>query len=133
MNSYFMTNTGSDFFSDYFQNVGYGFSRPFYESKGWYAKEKDGKTFVVVNVLGINEKDIDVFVDSTDNPNKQQLSVSGKTHNELLDKDFSVNVKFLVSHPMKEVVKSFENGLLILEIEYDEPVKPNVSIRGKLN
>jgi len=129
MNSY--TVGVSDFFSDYLQNVGYGFNRPFYESKGWYAKEKDGKTFVVVNVLGVNEKDVDVSVNSTDNPNKQSLSVTGKTQNELLEKEFSVNVRFLVSHPMKEVVKTFENGLLILEIEYDEPVKPNVLIRNK--
>lgn len=125
------SNFTSDFFEDILRQSSYGFNRPMYERKGWVSIEKDGKAFVFVNVLGINEKDIDVSVNSTDNPNHYLLSVSGKTKNELLDKEFSTEIQFTVFRPMKEVLKSVENGLLTLEIEFEEPVKPKVSIRNK--
>ena len=119
-----------NFFSDYLCNTSYSFSRPWYESKGWYSIEKDDKTYILLNVLGVSEKDIDITVDSSEQVNKKVLSVKGKTHNDLIDKDFSVQMKW-ITNPIKEVVKSFENGILTLELEYETPTKPIVNIRSK--
>lgn len=121
----------NEFFKDYLESYGYSFSRPMYESKGWKAIEKEGKTYILMNTLGVSEDDIEVSVDATEHPNKQLLSVSGKTHNELFDKDFSIGMKWLVSNPIKEIVKSFQDGLMTLEIEFQSPIKPSVTIRSK--
>lgn len=119
-----------NFFNDYLENTSYSFSRPWYERQGWYAIEKDEKTYILLNVLGVSEKDIDVTVDVSEQSGKHILSVKGKTHNDLIDKDFSVQMKW-ITNPIKEVVKSFENGIMTLEIEYETPIKPNVKVRNK--
>ena len=120
-----------NFFNDCLENTSYSFSRPWYERKGWYAIEKEGKTFILVNVLGVAEKDVIVNVDSSIQSGKHLLSVNGKTHNDLIDKDFAIQIKW-VTEPLKEVVKSFENGIMTLELEYEKPVKPMVKIINKL-
>ena len=110
--------------------VTYSFSRPFQESDGFYAVEKDGKIIVTVNALGINENDIDVQVETDpENANKQFLLVKGKTHNEILDKDFSLTWKRYSFKPFDKIDWNLKNGLLTLEIAFKSPVKPEVSIK----
>ena len=115
----------SDFF--WFDDSAYRFNRPMLERQGWYSKEKDGKLLLLLNVLGVNESDLNIEVKPVEN-NKEVICISGKTKDELFDREFSVNMNFMISKPMEQVKTSVKNGLLILEIEFKEPVKSSVRI-----
>ena len=90
----------------------------------------DGKLHVLLNVLGVAKENIEVDVRPTDSSNRQLLVISGKTHNELIDKDYSVNMEFFVK-PLKTLEWDTKDGLMTLELVFEEPVKPQVDIRRK--
>lgn len=119
-------------FSDFGSMNKYWFNRPFHESKGYQAIEKDGKLYLVLNVAGVDKKDISISVNSSnENSNWQIISVKGETHNELLNRKFNIGFDFVAYRPMKEILSDFQNGFLTLEIEFNEPVRPQVSIKSK--
>ena len=115
----------SDFF--WFDDSAYRFNRPMLERQGWYSKEKDGRLLVLLNVLGINEDDWNIEVTPADN-GREAISISGTTKDEVFDKEFSVNMNFLVAKPMEEIKTSMKNGFLVLNITFKEPVKSSVKI-----
>ena len=115
----------SDFF--WFDDSAYRFNRPMLERQGWYSKEKDGRLLVLLNVLGINEDDLNIEVTPADN-GREAISISGTTKDEVFDKEFSVNMNFLVAKPMEEIKTSMKNGFLVLNITFKEPVKSSVKI-----
>ena len=115
----------SDFF--WFDDSAYRFNRPMLERQGWYSKEKDGRLLVLLNVLGINEDDLNIEVSPADN-GREAISISGTTKDEVFDKEFSVNMNFLVAKPMEEIKTSMKNGFLVLNITFKEPVKSSVKI-----
>lgn len=104
------------------------FRRPFYEQEGYAVKEKDGKMYLKVNVLGLGKDDLEIKVDSTENPNHQILTVKGEKNDDLFG-NFKVNNRFYLHKRMKTITPIIENGLLTLEIEFEEPVKPDVVIK----
>ena len=108
----------------------YRFHRPMLEREGWYSVEKDGKLLVLLNVLGVDKKDIDLEVKPYSD-NKQMICVSGTTKNESFDKDFSINMNFVVGKPMEKLEWDVENGFLTMEILFKEPIKPSVSVIRK--
>ena len=108
----------------------YMFGRPMLEKNGYYAQEKDGKLFVLLNVLGVDKQDIVVDTDLTPS-NQQILRVSGKTHDEVFNKDFTVRMNFILKNPMKSVDWTLKNGFMVLEISFVEPVKPSIKITSK--
>jgi hypothetical protein len=113
-----------------FDDAHYRFSRPMLEREGWYSLEKDGKLLLLLNTLGVDKADIKLDVKSTDN-NKQMICVNGTTKNEDFDKDFSVNMNFIVGKPMQNLEWDVKNGFLTMEITFQEPVKPSVNIVRK--
>lgn len=117
------TSFADDFFKEF-----YRYSRPFQEVKGYVIKQdEDGNDIAVINALGVDPADIDVQV-SQDNDVYQTLSITGKTQNELLEKDFSIEFYFKVRKPIKKIIKTFNSGLLSLKIQYDKPTQPKVEI-----
>jgi len=118
----------SDFF--YFDDSTYRFNRPMLERQGWYSVEKDGRLLVLLNILGVDKDDLNVEVKSA-NDNKQLISISGNTKNEIFDKDFSINMNFTVGKPMEELSWDVKNGFLTLDIKFQEPVKPTVKVIRK--
>jgi HSP20 family molecular chaperone IbpA len=111
--------------------VTYSFSRPMQESEDSYTIEQDGKLIVYINALGISKEDIGVHVEvDPENPNKQYLIVKGKTHNDILDRDFGLTWKRYSMTPIDTVDPKLENGLLKLEITFKTPVKPDVKINS---
>jgi len=115
---------------DFFTSDSYWFRRPFHESRGYQTIEKDGKLLVVMNALGVNKEDVNIDVDATDNPNIQLLKVSASTKNESLDKLFQFSTSFYVKS-LREVEWFLENGLLTVELTFNEPVKPSVKVISK--
>lgn len=118
-------------FNNFFDNYFYSFNRPMYERSGWMAVEKDGRVTIVVNALGVSPEDINITVENSETASNQILVLGGKTHNSILDKDFSISMKWNLYKGVREVVKSFDNGLVVLEVEFETPVKPSVLIRSK--
>lgn len=117
----------TDFASDFFKEF-YRYSRPFQEVKGYVIKQdEDGNDIAVINALGVDPADIEVQV-SQDDASYQTLSITGKTQNEILEKDFSIEFYFKVRKPIKKIIKRFNSGLLELEIQYDKPAQPKVEI-----
>jgi HSP20 family molecular chaperone IbpA len=116
---------------DYFINDSYSFRRPMLERVGYYEAEKDGKLFILVNALGVSKDDIEVDIQPTEFPNRQLIKISGETHDETFNKDFSIRIGFYVFKPMKSIDFTVSNGFLTLEIDFVEPVKPNVKITRK--
>jgi HSP20 family molecular chaperone IbpA len=116
--------------SDWCTNYSYWFERPMLERVGYYEKEKDGKLILLVNALGVSKEDIDVSVQPTEYATRQLIKITGKTHDETFDKDFSVKMAFYVK-PVKKIDWTESNGFITLEIEYNEPVVPDVKITRK--
>lgn len=120
-----------DLFNSFFP-VTYSFSRPFYESLGHYAIQKDGVVYIAINMLGIAKDNIEVSVENDPTRKYQHiLTVKGKTYNELLDKEFAVTWRKGSLESIASVDYYIENGLLILEVKFEEPVKPSVKITAK--
>jgi HSP20 family molecular chaperone IbpA len=91
----------------------YVFHRPFYERKGWTAKEVKDGYLIVVNALGIKPDDIEVDAYS------EAISVYGKSHNEDLNRDFDISVTFnSFPSPIENVEWTTENGLLKIWVNY---------------
>jgi HSP20 family molecular chaperone IbpA len=109
----------------------YSFSRMTKDMHPYNFVEKDNKNFIVINALGISDKDINVEVSGTDYPNKQMLKVTGNTRNELLEQDNRINMTFYVYRPIESVTWETNNGLLELEISFKEPIKPTAKVMHK--
>lgn len=107
------------------------FNRPTKDMSPWQTVEKDGKLYLVVNMLGIDEKDISISVENSMNYKGQYLVIHGKTMNETLDKEYSFSSRHRVRTPIKSIDWSAKDGLVTLEIEFEQPVKPSVRITRK--
>jgi len=118
-----------DFF--FFEPSLYRFNRATKDMNPAQIIEKDGKVFVLLNVLGVNKNDIFVEVKSAKSPYRHLLVVTGKTHNNLIDKDFSINISFVSHEPIKQIEWDTLDGLMTLTIEFNEPVRPEVKIIRK--
>jgi len=103
------------------------YHRPFPEIDGYRVIEKDGKMYILVNALGVEEKDISVETIS-EYGGKESIVVNGSSCNEIFNKESSLNIKFLMQKHMEEVHWSLSNGFLTLEVSFKEPVKPSVKV-----
>jgi len=75
------------------------------------------KYILVINAVGVNPSDIKInFLPSR---NFSSISVVGETKNEMLRENFSVKILWYVKKEIKEINKEFVNGLVILEIEFE--------------
>jgi len=113
-----------------FEPRSYSFHRPMLEREGYFVIEKDGKVLVLLNVLGVAKEDISVDVKST-SESKELIVINGTTKNEDFDKEFSINMSFLVGKPMESIEWEMSNGFMTMTLSFKEPVKPSVKIIGK--
>ena len=111
-----------------FNSPFYSFDRATKDMIPYAQTERDGKLFLVVNVLGVSKNDIKIEVKATDKKDVSFLVISGKTRKEVLDRDYRVNMGFYIYRPMKSLEWDVENGLLQMEIQFEEPVSPSVKI-----
>lgn len=116
------------FFSS--EDYKYVFHRPMLEKEGSYITEKDGNIFILLNILGVDEKDLSVDV-TPGGVSGNFLQVTGKTHDDLFNKDFDVQAKFLVRKEMDSLEWSVKNGFMTIKVTFKEPAKPSVKIVKK--
>jgi HSP20 family molecular chaperone IbpA len=113
---------------DLFDLVLKNWTRPVYEATGYKVIPVENGYQIVLNVLGIKEKDIAIKVD------RGVLSVSGKTENELIKFTNSVNYKFNIEkfkNDLDEVKYEVQDGLMIVTLILKEPKENKVKITRK--
>ena len=111
-----------------FNSPAYSFDRATKDMTPFTQIERDGKLYLVVNMLGVSKDDIKIEVKPTERKDVSFLVISGKTRKEILDRDYRVNMAFYVYRPMKQLDWDVKDGLMELEIQFDEPVAPTVKI-----
>jgi HSP20 family molecular chaperone IbpA len=112
---------------DFLSNF-YSFNRPIKDMYPYRIVKKDDKIIIVLNTLGVSEEDINVDIEAGDIPNRQILKVGGKTHDEIADMDYDINMKFAISKEIDKIDWGNLNGVTYLYIYFKEPTKPNVKI-----
>lgn len=115
-----------------FLNDDYFFNRPVKDMTPYKIVRNEDKTILILNTLGISPDDIEVEVTPGDSLyTSQYLHVSGKTKDELSDKEYNINMKFTMKKPVKKIEWESRNGLTYLSLIFVEPEKPSVSIVRK--
>jgi HSP20 family molecular chaperone IbpA len=102
-----------------------------YDMHPYQAVEKDGNLIITLNTLGINPKDINVEAEEGDAYFPQYLKVSGKTLNELTGKEYNINMRLGIRKEIAGVDVESRDGLTYLQVKFNEPVKPKISISNK--
>ena len=126
MVQYFVTYAGGSLIPySQFPMLKKQYRRPFSEFDSFKAfRLENGNTQVFVNALGVKSEDVKVSVQELESG--QLLVVEGESEIENLG-----STSFYYSWPIKSVNKirkHFENGILVLEIEYKKPVASEVEI-----
>lgn len=82
---------------------------------------KDNKDIYIFDVAGIAKEDLSVKL--IENEDFKGVDIKGTTKNEMFDEELSVdyNIGVGIDTEIKEVISKLENGLLYVEIEYQEP------------
>jgi HSP20 family molecular chaperone IbpA len=113
---------------DLFDLVLKNWTRPVYEATGYKIIPVEDGYQIVLNVLGIKEKDIAIKVD------RGVLSVSGKTENELIKFTNSVNYKFNIDNiknDLEEIKYEVQDGLMIVNLVIAKSKESKVKITRK--
>jgi hypothetical protein len=58
------------------------------------------------------------------------VEITGKTHNELLDKDYNFRMSYILKD-LAGIEWDAKDGILVMEITFKEPVKSNVLVVRK--
>lgn len=115
-----------------FLNDDYFFNRPVKDMTPYKIVQNEGKTILILNTLGISPDDIEVEVTPGDSfYASQYLHISGKTKDELSDKEYNISMKFTIKKPVKKIEWESRNGLTYLSLIFVEPEEPSVSIVRK--
>lgn len=105
------------------------FNRDFQEIRGWTSRidEEKGLGFVYINALGVDKDDIDIIWKNGEKQGTVDFTVKGKTEIDGL-RPFSFDVGFTSPLPVKKLSKKFMNGLVVLTLEFDKPLQPEIEV-----
>lgn len=83
--------------------------------------DKGDKDIYFFDVVGIAKEDLSIKL--IENEDFKEINIKGITKNEMLDEElsFEYNIEMDIDIEIKEVTSKLENGLLCVEIEYQEP------------
>ena len=128
INSYSsLTDNFLDNFFD-FDRKFYNFSRPEKDMTPYTVVNKENKTILIHNVVGINKEDLKINT-KTENGEKI-LYISGQTKDEISGNDYSINSRFKVkAQAIQNIECECKNGLLYVTITYDKPTEEEIVIK----
>jgi HSP20 family molecular chaperone IbpA len=108
----------------------YAFNRSVKDTYPYNIKDCEDKIVIVHNVVGIKPDDISVVVENGDGRDK--LIINGKTHNEVLDSDYTVHSSFRFnSDDFKSIDYHTEDGLLYIELNKRQAKKKQIAVNKK--
>ena len=121
----------ADLFS--FEPSRYFFNRcGIYDMRPYKLVEQDGELILILNTLGIDEKDIQIEPEPDHYGNYAlYLKVTGKTKNPITEEEHSISMRFGSYKEISSVEHESKDGLTYLKIKFVEPVAPKVSISNK--
>ena len=103
------------------------YHRPFREVDSYLPVNlENGTTNLYINALGIDKNDISVTVTQSEEYSGYILNGSGETETKDLGK-FSFEYHF-PTKKIAKITKELKNGILILNLEWEKPVNPDVEI-----
>lgn len=106
----------------------YNFVRPEKDMTPYTVVNKENKTILIHNVVGINKEDLKITT-KTENGEKI-LYISGQTKDSVSGNEYSVNSRFKVkAQAIKKIDCECKNGLLYVTISYDEPNEEEITIK----
>lgn len=99
---------------------GYTFSRSVHDMSPYKIKTLEDRVVLVHSIVGVSEDDINVDIVTEDG--RDQLVISGITHNDVLNYDYKVSSKFDIKADMfKSVTYDVKDGLLYINLYKKEP------------
>lgn len=113
----------------FFDKNFYNFDRMVRDSYPYKVKYvDDNHTILVHNVLGLNEDDISITTDMTED-GYTYIYIRGETKDEIFDTKYSVNSRFSISNRnIDKIEYTIKNGLLYLNIYYKKVDRPAIPI-----
>ena len=106
----------------------YNFARPEKDMTPYTVVNKEDKTILVHNVVGINKEDLKITV-KTENGEKV-LYITGQTEDLVTENKYSVNSRFIVkAQAIKKIESECKNGLLYITISYNKPTEEEIEIK----
>jgi HSP20 family molecular chaperone IbpA len=96
------------------------------DSHPYQILKEEGKDVIVLNALGVSEKDIQIEVKGSDKEDRTNyLYIKGETKNEITGTDYSISNRFSLNRAkVKEIKYECKDGLLYIDIFYkEEPLK----------
>lgn len=98
----------------------YTFSRQEKDMTPYSVIQKENKTILVHNVIGLNKEDLNIIL-KTESHN-QILYITGTSQDSITGSKYSISSRFLLkAAEVKTVESEVKNGLLYVTIEYKEP------------
>jgi HSP20 family molecular chaperone IbpA len=92
--------------------------------------EKDGRSIVLINALGVDGNDIKIKAYLAMD-NSEIISIVGNTKNNMFNKDFKLDITFTTKKPIEEILWDVKNGFLTLDVKFQEPISQAVKITRK--
>jgi len=114
-----------------FLNDDYFFNRPVKDMVPYKVVQNKDKTVLILNTLGISPEDIEIEVEAGNDYASNILHISGNTKDELSDREYNINMRFIIKKPIKKIEWESRNGLTYLTLIFVEPETPSVSIVRK--
>lgn len=112
-----------DFDSDF-----YNFQRSIKDMKPYEVVKTNDKSTVVFNVLGLSKENISVTVEKQ--RGTDYLVISGEQKNEITNKTYSVNGRFIIDvNEVKNIEWRVKDGLLYIDVYFKQPEKPLINIK----
>lgn len=96
------------------------------DSHPYQILKEEGKDVIILNALGVSEKDIQIEVKGSDREDRTNyLYIKGETKNEITGTDYSISNRFSLNRAkVKEIKYECKDGLLYIDIFYkEEPLK----------
>lgn len=96
------------------------------DSHPYQILKEEGKDVIVLNALGVSEKDIQIEIKGSDKEDRTNyLYIKGETKNEITGTDCSISNRFSLNRAkVKEIKYECKDGLLYIDIFYkEEPIK----------
>lgn len=108
----------------------YRFTRDIKDMSPYQIIRKDDRAIVIHNVVGLGRDDIKITTDR--DAYYDYLVISGEKKNEVTDKIYKVDSRFIINlEEIKEVEWEVQDGLLYIYVIFQTPEKPKLNIRYK--
>jgi HSP20 family molecular chaperone IbpA len=108
----------------------YSFNRSIKDCYPYEIVRKESQSIIVFNALGLGKDNVTVTIDKL--KGTEYLLISGEQKNEITNKTYSVNGRFVVdSSSIKGIDWKVQDGLLYVYVNFKQAEKPQISIKYK--